>query len=105
VILDLQGLSRSLRNCKYYRKDPIYIIGRWKMNVARVMGNSHDRNYAGDLILAYRENDDERVRAMIAWALGQLGGAEALLALQDFAHDADGLLKDEIDLALTKFIA
>jgi epoxyqueuosine reductase len=106
----IQLLHMDREYFKHYIKPHMFYMSshdlwRWKMNVARVMGNSHDRNYAGNLILAYRENDDERVRAMIAWALGQLGGAEALLALQDFAHDADGLLKDEIDLALTKFIA
>jgi len=77
-------------------------IWRWKMNVARVMGNSRDRIYIADLILAYRENDDERVLAMIAWALGQLGGEKAAQALQDFAQDTDGLMKEEINLALKK---
>jgi len=80
-------------------------IWRWKMNVARVMGNSRDRIYIADLIQAYPENDDERVLAMIAWALGQLGGQEAAQALHDFAQDADGLLKEEINLALKKLCA
>lgn len=75
-------------------------IWRWKMNVARVIGNSHDQIYVDDLLLAYRENDDERVQAMIVWALGQLGGDKAASALQSFAVDADGIVKEEINFAL-----
>jgi len=52
-------------------------IWRWKMNVARVMGNSTDAKYIGDLSRAFRENDDPRVKGMAAWALGKIGGAEA----------------------------
>ena len=52
-------------------------IWRWKMNVARVMGNSRDRNYTGELIRAFTENSDDRVRGMAAWALGNIGGEDA----------------------------
>ncbi len=76
-------------------------IWRWKMNVARVMGNSRDNRYVTDLIKAYQENDDPRVLGMIAWALGRLGGKEACLALQNFAQGALGTVKDEIDLAIS----
>lgn len=77
-------------------------IWRWKMNVARVMGNSHDRKYIPDLIQAYRENDDPRILGMIAWALGQLGDEEALTALQEFAQSTPNPVKEEIDLAIIK---
>ncbi len=79
-------------------------IWRWKMNVARAMGNSRDQVYVGDLISAYGENDDERVKAMIVWALGQLGGHEAISALQHFAADAEGMVKEEIECALANSI-
>ncbi|HRW11497.1 MAG TPA: 4Fe-4S double cluster binding domain-containing protein [Syntrophomonas sp.] len=75
-------------------------IWRWKMNVARVMGNSCDRQYVSALISAYPENDDERVQAMIVWALGKLGGASSIAALRQFAQDASGIVKAEIAWAL-----
>ncbi len=70
------------------------------MNVARVMGNSCDRQYVSALISAYPENDDERVQAMIVWALGKLGGASSIAALRQFAQDASGIVKAEIAWAL-----
>ena len=41
-------------------------IWKWKMNVARVMGNSRDDRYIPELVRAFEENSDERVRGMIA---------------------------------------
>ena len=61
-------------------------IWRWKMNVARVMGNSLDASYIQDLIQAFDENDDERVKAMTAWAIGHIGGQKARSALEAFQH-------------------
>ncbi|MCK5343081.1 MAG: HEAT repeat domain-containing protein, partial [Candidatus Heimdallarchaeota archaeon] len=58
-------------------------IWRWKMNVARVMGNSRDEKYIADLIRAFKDNPDERVREMAVWAIGNIGGPEALTALED----------------------
>lgn len=78
-------------------------IWRWKMNVARVMGNSQDVIYIGDLIKAYKENDDERVRGMCAWALGRLGGPEAKSALEEFLNSSDGPVRKEVQLALKQF--
>jgi len=77
-------------------------LWRWKMNVARAMGNSHDRKYVPELIKAFEENDDERVLSMIAWALGQLGGKESEQALHSFLLKSSGLVKDEINYALDK---
>jgi epoxyqueuosine reductase len=73
---------------------------RWQMNAARAMGNTHDRRYVPDLIRALRENEDERVRAMAAWALGRLGGAEARSALSSAEGDAAEMVRGEIDRAL-----
>ncbi|MGE5405908.1 MAG: epoxyqueuosine reductase [Candidatus Saccharibacteria bacterium] len=75
-------------------------IWRWKMNVARVMGNSRDPVYAPELIKAFGENADERVTCMIAWALGRIGGEEARPALQGFAAKSSGQLLEEIEMAL-----
>ncbi|HPJ39324.1 MAG TPA: 4Fe-4S double cluster binding domain-containing protein [Spirochaetota bacterium] len=75
-------------------------IWRWKMNVARVMGNSLDRRYVQDLIRAFNENDDERVRSMAAWALGKIGGQEAAVALEKFRLSCSGVVREEVDAAL-----
>lgn len=75
-------------------------IWRWRMNVARAMGNSCDSKYIPDLIRAFREIEDERVRGMIAWALGRLGGANAKAALGGFRDESEGLVQEEVLLAL-----
>lgn len=75
-------------------------LWRWKMNVARAMGNTLDQAYVPELVKAYQENDDPRVRGMIAWALGRLGGEEARRILTEFKATAEGLVREEIDLAL-----
>ena len=58
------------------------------------------RAYVADLTRALDENQDERVRAMCAWALGRIGGDAAARALREAAGTARGLLQEEIDLAL-----
>ncbi|PKL41406.1 MAG: epoxyqueuosine reductase [Spirochaetae bacterium HGW-Spirochaetae-1] len=75
-------------------------IWRWKMNVARVMGNSADPVYVPDLVRAFRENDDERVRAMAAWALGRITGSDARIALEEFLGDSKGIVREEIEASL-----
>ncbi|HON58757.1 MAG TPA: 4Fe-4S double cluster binding domain-containing protein [Smithella sp.] len=75
-------------------------IWRWKMNAARAMGNSLDPDYVPDLIKAFEENEDERVRCMIAWALGRIGGSEASAALQRFQEGSRGMVHEEITLAM-----
>jgi len=71
-------------------------IWRWKMNVARAMGNSLDPDFLPDLIRAFGENEDERVQGMIAWALGRIGGPKAKSALEGFLHQSEGLVRDEV---------
>ena len=77
-------------------------LWRWKMNVARVMGNSLDRKYIPDLLQAFEENEDEKVKGMIAWALGRIGGAESKKALEKFLNNSSGLVREEIIQALEK---
>ena len=78
-------------------------IWRWKMNVARAMGNSIDTKYIPELIKAFEENEDERVKGMIVWALGHLGSDESKTALEQFLAGSNGLVKDEIVMALKQF--
>ncbi len=75
-------------------------IWRWKMNVARSMGNSRDTGYVADLARAFSENADERVRGMCAWALGRIGGKEARQHLDSFRQSATGAVAEEVAHAL-----
>lgn len=103
------GLSRLLHMDQSYFKKKIWPhmfymgaddIWRWKMNVARAMGNSLNPIYVADLVRAFGENSDERVRCMIAWALGRIGNEEAMQALTLFSKDSTGILKREIEQAI-----
>ena len=75
-------------------------LWKWKMNVARVMGNSLDDRYVNDLIRAYNETGDERVKGMIAWALGRIGGKKAKDSLESFFTMTKGTINEEIEAAL-----
>ncbi len=75
-------------------------IWRWKMNVARSMGNSLDTDYVADLARAFSENADERVRGMCAWALGRIGGKEAREHLDTFRQSVTGAVAGEVAHAL-----
>ena len=77
-------------------------LWRWKMNVARAMGNTLDDRYIPGLAKAFTENGDERVLGMIAWALGRVGGPEAKRALEDGLLKSEGLVREEIVAALEK---
>ncbi len=75
-------------------------IWRWKMNTARAMGNTLDPCHIPDLVRAFEESVDERVKSMCAWALGRIGGRRARSALDRFRSGAMGLVANEIDYAL-----
>ena len=75
-------------------------IWRWKMNVARVMGNTLDPVYIPDLLRAFNENSDDRVRGMAVWALGRIGGKKALSGLMDSAGSFSDEVRRELEPAL-----
>ncbi|MBI4766495.1 MAG: epoxyqueuosine reductase [Deltaproteobacteria bacterium] len=77
-------------------------IWRWKMNVARAMGNSLDEQFIPDLGRAFRENEDERVLGLMAWAMGRIGGSEAKKVLTAALPKSQGLVREEIEAALEK---
>jgi epoxyqueuosine reductase len=81
---------------------PFEEMWRWKMNTARAMGNTLDSKYIPELIRGFEENQDDRIKSMIAWALGRIGGKAAKKALEDFRAKSNGLVKEEIELALNK---
>lgn len=76
-------------------------IWRWKMNVARAMGNSRDPDYIPDLVRAFQENTDERITAMAVWAIGRIGGKPARNALQGLRNEnMTDTVNEELGLAL-----
>ena len=79
---------------------PVDHIWHWKMNVARSMGNTRDTKYVTELTRAFRENADERVRAMCVWALGRIGGAAARQFLDSIRPLSDGIIAEEVEYAL-----
>ncbi len=82
----------------YMKSDEIW---RWKMNVARVMGNTLDPKYVTDLIRAFETNSDKRITCLIAWALGRIGGVDAKMALENFFNRTnEEQVKEEIRDAL-----
>ena len=74
------------------------------MNAARAMGNTLDEKFIPDLIRAFNENKDEKVKGMIAWALGKIGGDKARIALESFLLENEGLVRSEINSALSHLI-
>ena len=88
--------SRIWPHMFYMSPDDLW---KWKMNVARVMGNSGNVGYVSDLVRAYRENGDVRVQGMIAWALGRIGGRTAKTALESFLGASEVTVREEIEAA------
>ena len=68
-------------------------LWRWRMNAARSMGNSLDAKYVPDLIRAFQENGDERVKGMCAWALGRFGGEKVKAALEGFLEQSQNRIR------------
>ena len=75
-------------------------IWRWKMNVARSMGNTRDTKYVPELARAFQESTDERVRAMCVWALGRIAGAAARGILESIRPLGDGIMAEEVEYGL-----
>jgi epoxyqueuosine reductase len=107
-------LSRLLHMDKPYFEQKIWPhmfymsaddLWRWKMNAARAMGNSLNPAYVADLIRAFKENSDERVKSMIAWALGRIGNKEAMSGLEQFSKNSKGIVKEEIEQVMASSAA
>ncbi|MBN1800029.1 MAG: epoxyqueuosine reductase [Candidatus Lokiarchaeota archaeon] len=96
--MDVEYFDSKIRPHMFYMKSDE--IWRWKMNVARVMGNTLDPKYVPELVRAFEENLDDRVRCLIAWALGRIGGLDAKKALENFLKRTDDEVKQEIQNAL-----
>ncbi len=75
-------------------------LWHWKMNAARAMGNSLKPVYVTDLIRAFKEIPDDRVKSMVVWALGRIGGSKAKAALKKFLPESAGAVREEIQEAI-----
>jgi epoxyqueuosine reductase len=75
-------------------------LWRWKANAARAMGNTLDEAYVPDLVSAFGDCGDERVKTMIVWALGRIGGDFARQALEAFLPVSPSPVREEILSAL-----
>jgi epoxyqueuosine reductase len=64
------------------------------------MGNSRNPVYVTDLIRAFQENFDERVKCMTVWALGRIGGSRAKAALKKFLPESAGTVREENQQAI-----
>lgn len=98
LAMDTQYFERHIWPHMFYMKAED--LWRWKMNVARVMGNTRDEAYVPDLARALAREPDERVRGMAAWALGRIGGAAARRALESSPRGGEGLVAQEVAQAL-----
>lgn len=88
--------SRIWPHMFYMGSDQLW---KWKMNVARVIGNTRDSGYINELVKAFKENDDDRVRGMIIWAAGRIGGPDAASFLNDLNEIDSAPLQKEVALA------
>jgi epoxyqueuosine reductase len=77
-------------------------LWRWKANAARAMGNSLDEAWIPHLAAVFGRDEDGRVKAMAAWALGRIGTAAAKQALEGLLPQSDGALREEILCPLGK---
>lgn len=89
------------------RVEPImynYIRELWlfQRNATVAIGNSGDRSYVPDLIMEL-DHPEPGMRSHVAWALGKLGGDEALQALERrLAVEEDAGVREELNLALER---
>lgn len=60
-----------------------------------------DEGFVPELVRAFDENSDERVKSMCAWALGRIGGKAAKKALEGFRGKSGECVNDEVEYALT----
>ncbi|MFW9824529.1 MAG: 4Fe-4S double cluster binding domain-containing protein [Candidatus Thorarchaeota archaeon] len=100
--MDIEYYQKKIWPHMFYM--PFNETWRWKMNVARAMGNSLDLKYVPELIKAFKENEDDRVRGMIAWALGKLGGEDSKSALEKFLlGNINENVREEVLQALERY--
>ncbi len=70
------------------------------MNIARIMRNSLNEKYLPDLIKAFSEIDDDRVKGMLVWSMGKIGNAKTLDFLVSHEKDCSKAVQHEIKLSI-----
>ncbi len=98
LAMDTAYFESRIRPRMFYM--PAEQMWRWKMNVARAMGNTRDPQYIHALSTDGTGHADERVRAMTAWALGRIGGLQARAAIESLRQDAAATVRQEAEAAL-----
>ena len=88
-----------------YANSPILRSRRigYLRNIATVLGNSKNAEAVPALIKSLLGEDEPLIRESAAWALGQIGGEKARLALEDrLTQEIDSSVQGEIHLAITQ---
>lgn len=98
TMTDEHYLSRIWPLCFYISQEN---KAKWQMNAARAMGNLKDPQFVQLLAESLSGNPSEIVRGMCAWALGRIGGRQAKQALESRLERESGLVKSEIEQALS----
>lgn len=103
--LDLAGLLRLDRE-GYVERFQVSAMKRAKLpglrrNAAVAMGNRRQEKYVPALVkVVLQPAEDEVVRRHAVWALGRIGSASAVAALEEALDGADPVLQAEIEAAL-----
>jgi len=103
-LIELLSLSDAAFHSRF-GSTTIHRSGRDRLarNAAIALGNSAERSAVPALIRALRQERSPQVRGASAWALGQLGGKDALIGLAGaLDQEADLETKGEIRAALAR---
>lgn len=99
LLLDNQAFNRKFKNSPVKRaKRRGYL-----RNVCIALGNAHDTAAIPALVRVLKLDEEKLVRGHAAWALGQIGGADAYTALRKaLPNESDEFVLTEIRLALNQ---
>jgi epoxyqueuosine reductase len=101
ALIELMGLSQEDFSSRF-RKSPVKRTKRRGLlrNVAVALGNWGSEEAVPVLVNAI-EDAEPLVRGHAAWALGRIGGSDAVAALRERAEvEEDGWVREEIEVAL-----
>jgi epoxyqueuosine reductase len=101
-LIELLSLSDTAFRSRF-RSTTVHRSGRERLarNAAIALGNAGERSAVPALVRALRRDRSPLVRGASAWALGQLGGEEALIALSGaLDQEPDPEAKAELGAAL-----
>ncbi len=87
---------------KLVRGTALSRVSRWQLarNAAVALGNARDPSTLPALLAALCTNSSPLVRGHVAWALGRIGGSDAVAALSRACSDVDPFVREEAQAAL-----